>query len=296
MNYQVATPPCRPTPGVVGEVSPRPGAMLRSGLVWAMGPLVVAYTCGLALDSDALNPFVDHCLWMLTTRVPAAGCWLVVARAGFRRGEALFATAALTSLAAGNTYYNQVPEGVEPRSSPPSGTWDTCCSTRSCWRHWWWQCATACGGWRRPCGLVVDRVPVLDRHPGVLGDLADCRAVGTHRDQPSALFTVARASARSRDAPFGEYVDPLRRRAARSTAPSTGRDDREDSVRPRFSTAMEMAQYACHERADTALVHYYFDADLSGNDINTAADALACAPEPLAVLSRATASPSSCRT
>ncbi|HEY8720659.1 putative bifunctional diguanylate cyclase/phosphodiesterase [Pengzhenrongella sp.] len=83
-------------------------AALRGGLVWTMGLLVAAYTIGLALPGGGLNPFVDRGLWMLTTWVQAAVCWLAVSRTGRRRWEVLLAAGAVTSLAAGNTYYVMV--------------------------------------------------------------------------------------------------------------------------------------------------------------------------------------------
>ncbi len=77
----------------------------RAGAAWAMGLLLAAYLGGLALHGSTLNPVVDDWLGILTMWVPAAVCWLAVARMGFARREALLAAAALTSFAAGNTYY-----------------------------------------------------------------------------------------------------------------------------------------------------------------------------------------------
>jgi diguanylate cyclase (GGDEF)-like protein len=77
----------------------------RAGLVWVMGLLVVAYGVGLALHGKGLSPVVDNWLGLLTVWVPTAVCWLAVTRVGFRRWEVPFAAAAVTSFAAGDTYY-----------------------------------------------------------------------------------------------------------------------------------------------------------------------------------------------
>jgi diguanylate cyclase (GGDEF)-like protein len=86
---------------------------LRVGLVWAMGVFVVAFTVCLALHSVGLIPavngwfdlVVNQWLGLLIMWVPAAVCWLAVSRVGFRRWEVPLAAAAVTSYAAGNTYY-----------------------------------------------------------------------------------------------------------------------------------------------------------------------------------------------
>jgi diguanylate cyclase len=86
---------------------------LRVALVWAMGLLVIAFTVCLTLGSAGLIPdapgwydlVVNHWLGLLTVWVPAAVCWLTVARVGFRRWEVPLAAAAVTSYAVGNTYY-----------------------------------------------------------------------------------------------------------------------------------------------------------------------------------------------
>jgi diguanylate cyclase (GGDEF)-like protein len=104
-------------------------AALRVGLVWAMGLFAVAFTAGLALRSAGLIPVVDgwfdlvvnHGLGMLTEWVPAAVCWLAVSRVGFRRWEVPLAAAAVTSYAAGNTYYLLTLAGAESLPFPSPG-------------------------------------------------------------------------------------------------------------------------------------------------------------------------------
>ena len=51
------------------------------------------------------HPIVDVWLSLLTSWLPAAVCWLAVSRVGFRRWEVLLAAVAVTSLAAGDTWY-----------------------------------------------------------------------------------------------------------------------------------------------------------------------------------------------
>jgi len=77
---------------------------VRVGLIWAMGLALAAYLGGLALRGDVPHPIVDLWLSMLTYWLPAALCWSVVSRIGFRRWEILLGAAAVTSNAAGNTY------------------------------------------------------------------------------------------------------------------------------------------------------------------------------------------------
>jgi diguanylate cyclase len=85
----------------------------RGALVGAMGVFVVAYTVALTLQSMGVIPVltgwfdlvVNHWLGLLTVWVPAAVGWVTVVRVGFRRWEVPLAAAAVTSYAAGNTYY-----------------------------------------------------------------------------------------------------------------------------------------------------------------------------------------------
>jgi diguanylate cyclase (GGDEF)-like protein len=78
--------------------------------MWLLGAVYVA---ALALRGVGWGPawegwfstFVDVWLGMLTVWAPAAVCWLAVYRVGRRRPEVLLAAAALTSYAAGDTYY-----------------------------------------------------------------------------------------------------------------------------------------------------------------------------------------------
>ena len=85
----------------------------RVALLGATGVFVVAYTVALTLHSVGVIPavtgwldlVVNHWLGLLTVWVPAAVGWLTVSRVGFRRWEVPLAAAAVTSFAAGNTYY-----------------------------------------------------------------------------------------------------------------------------------------------------------------------------------------------
>ena len=78
--------------------------------MWLLGAVYVA---ALALRGVGWGPawegwfstFVDGWLGMLTVWAPAAVCWLAVYRVGRRRPEVLLAAAAVTSYAAGDTYY-----------------------------------------------------------------------------------------------------------------------------------------------------------------------------------------------
>jgi diguanylate cyclase (GGDEF)-like protein len=85
----------------------------RAGLVWAMGLLAAAYVAALALHGVGWGPTADGWFdtvvngWLgeLTLLAPTAVCWLAVSRVGLRRPEVLLMTAAVTSYAAGDTYY-----------------------------------------------------------------------------------------------------------------------------------------------------------------------------------------------
>jgi diguanylate cyclase len=93
----------------------------RTGLVWAMALLVVAYTTGLVLQGDVSNPVVDVWLSMLTSWLPAVVCWMTASRVGSRRWEVLLAAAALTVFAAGDTYYVVMLDGAESMPFPCPG-------------------------------------------------------------------------------------------------------------------------------------------------------------------------------
>ena len=80
-------------------------ATIRVGLMWAMGLLLVAYVVGLMLPAHDAGVGAYRGLGLLTMLLPAAVCWLAVSHAGFRRREILLAAAALTSYAAGDSYY-----------------------------------------------------------------------------------------------------------------------------------------------------------------------------------------------
>jgi len=83
-------------------------ARLRAELLWVMwGVLVVA---GFAIGMDVVQGHeagltVDTWLGMACIWLPATICWLAAASVGSRRLEVWFAAAAVTSFAAGDTYY-----------------------------------------------------------------------------------------------------------------------------------------------------------------------------------------------
>ena len=104
MTWWTVASPCGCSPGV-DQVRLGTRVTLRAGLVWAMGLLVVAYAAGLALPGDGLGQVVNYSLGALAVCVPTVVCWRAVLRVGFRRWEALLAAAAVTSYAAGCTYY-----------------------------------------------------------------------------------------------------------------------------------------------------------------------------------------------
>jgi diguanylate cyclase len=87
--------------------------LARKVVFWAMWLLLAAYLAALALHSAGWSPawdgwfdtFVDGWLGLLTVWAPAGVCWLAAYRVGVRRPEVLLAAAALTSFAAGDTYY-----------------------------------------------------------------------------------------------------------------------------------------------------------------------------------------------
>ena len=79
-------------------------------LVWAMWALAGLYLTALALYSAGwrwgwFDLVVNTGLGLLTVWVPTAVCWVAVSRAGRRRPEIRLAAAAVTSFAAGDTYY-----------------------------------------------------------------------------------------------------------------------------------------------------------------------------------------------
>ncbi len=88
-----------------GEVRLSTRVTIRGGLIWAMSLCLAAYLVGLALPVGRAQPIVDLWLSLLTSWLPAAVCWLALSRAGLRRWEVLLAAAAVTSVAAADTYY-----------------------------------------------------------------------------------------------------------------------------------------------------------------------------------------------
>jgi len=96
-----------------GEVQPSTRWPARRLLLWAMWILLAAYLVALTVHGLGWGPewegwygaFVDGWLGLLTAWAPAVLCWLAAYRVGLRRPEVLLAAAALTSFAAGDTYY-----------------------------------------------------------------------------------------------------------------------------------------------------------------------------------------------
>ena len=96
-----------------GGVRSRTRAALRAGLLWAMWALLGAYVAALAMQSVGWGPAagawfdtaVNGWLGLLTVWAPTTVCWVAASRVGFRRPEVLLAAAAVTSFAAGDTYY-----------------------------------------------------------------------------------------------------------------------------------------------------------------------------------------------
>ena len=86
-------------------------ATFRAGLVWALWLVLAVYVAALALHSVGWGPswnawygtVVNNWLGLATDWLPAAVCWLAVYRVGFRRLKVVFAAAAVTSYAAGDT-------------------------------------------------------------------------------------------------------------------------------------------------------------------------------------------------
>jgi len=76
----------------------------RAGLVWAMGLFLAVYAVRLAVHGGGLTN-VDTGLGLLAVWASAGVCWLAVSRVGLRRWEVLFPAAAVTSFAAGLSYY-----------------------------------------------------------------------------------------------------------------------------------------------------------------------------------------------
>jgi diguanylate cyclase len=85
-------------------------------LVWALWLVVAAYVAALALHGVGAGPnwkgaystAVNNWVWLATDWLPAAVCWLAVSRVRSRCPEVLFAAAAVTSYALGDTYYTAV--------------------------------------------------------------------------------------------------------------------------------------------------------------------------------------------
>ena len=73
-------------------------------LIAFMTALLVAYVVGLALHGNGFSPFVDGWLGIGTQVVPAAACWVAVARSR-RRGVVVLFAISVTCFAAGNLYY-----------------------------------------------------------------------------------------------------------------------------------------------------------------------------------------------
>ena len=83
-------------------------AALRAWPVRATLLLLAAYAGALALPGIGLSRDVVNGMGLLTVWASAGVCWLAVWRVGLRRWEVLLPTVALTSYAAGLTYYTAV--------------------------------------------------------------------------------------------------------------------------------------------------------------------------------------------
>ncbi|MEP7368804.1 MAG: diguanylate cyclase, partial [Dermatophilaceae bacterium] len=92
---------------------------LRGALLWVMTLSLTAYLCGLVLQGGTSHRIVDVWLSLLTSWLPAALCWMAVARAGMRRWEVWLAAAAVTAVAAGDSYYAPVASGWNPAFPNP---------------------------------------------------------------------------------------------------------------------------------------------------------------------------------
>ena len=108
-------------PEMTGDAQAPSGSrsVVRTGLLWAMEVLLVAYLAGLALQGGVSHPIVDVWLSLLTSWLPAAVCWVAVSQVGFRRWEVLLAAAAMTALAAGDTYYAPLTSSWSPPFPSP---------------------------------------------------------------------------------------------------------------------------------------------------------------------------------
>jgi diguanylate cyclase (GGDEF)-like protein len=91
----------------------------RRGLLWAMGLCLAAYLIGLAMQGGVSHRIVDVWLSLLTSWLPVALCWLAVTRVGFQRWEVLLAAAAVTAVAAGDTYYAPLTSSWSPQFPNP---------------------------------------------------------------------------------------------------------------------------------------------------------------------------------
>ncbi|MEO8519491.1 MAG: EAL domain-containing protein, partial [Dermatophilaceae bacterium] len=78
-----------------------------------------AYLCGLWLQGGVSHRVVDVWLSLLTSWLPAAVCWVALARVGLRRWEVLLAAAAVTAVAAGDTYYAPLTDSWSPPFPSP---------------------------------------------------------------------------------------------------------------------------------------------------------------------------------
>ncbi|MBB5640070.1 putative bifunctional diguanylate cyclase/phosphodiesterase [Cryobacterium roopkundense] len=87
------------------SVMPQAPDRVRAGMIIVMGVVVLTYLVGLMLNGDQFHPLIDGFLGILVVWSPVVVCWLAVARAIVRRANVLLAAAAVTSFAAGDTFY-----------------------------------------------------------------------------------------------------------------------------------------------------------------------------------------------
>jgi hypothetical protein len=91
-------------------------AAFRAGLVRALWLVLAAYVAALAMHSVGWGPnwngwystVVNNWVGLAADWLPAVVCWVAISRVGFRRLEVVFAAAAVTSYALGDTYYTVV--------------------------------------------------------------------------------------------------------------------------------------------------------------------------------------------
>jgi len=90
-------------------------------MIWLMGLLLGAYVGGLGRQGDEFSVLVDGWLGTLTQWVPAVVCWVAVFLTRRQRWDVVLCAVAVTSYAAGNTYYVLSLAGHEALPFPSLG-------------------------------------------------------------------------------------------------------------------------------------------------------------------------------